>query len=148
MKRLILALTLLGAMTATSQAQDNHVFAGVRYDDGATISVGLDIQLFNSIHELTYTNVGTYGSIATEFAVITPLGGGLYGGVLAGPNVDFGNGETESTLTYLTGASGALLGYEQGKVGAVAYAKYKFAVVETITYQDGYEFGAMGTYSF
>lgn len=144
----LLTLCILPIGISAHESGGNHLFAGLRFDDGVKISVGVDKIVSGNIHALAYTNVGDYSSVSTELAAIFSFSGGFYGGVLAGPNVDFGNVATESPLTYITGASGFLIGVDASRWGAVGYTKYKFKVDDASTYIDGWEAGAMLTYGF
>lgn len=141
MKKLFLTLCALVLLTSSAFAQsDNLAFVAGRFDDGFKVSAGVGTKL-GSIVNYSYVNVGTYASVSTEFGIVGRYGK-FTGGLLAGPSLDFGSGESESLLTYITGASGFIVGYDVTEtVGIGGYGKYKFDVDGAQTYVDGWEAG-------
>ncbi len=148
MKKLFLILSALVLLSSSAFATgDNLAFVAGRIDDGFKVSAGLGTKI-GVLTNYTYVNVGTYASVSTEFGVVRRYGK-FTGGVLAGPNIDFGNGGSESLLTYLTGAAGFIGGYDlTEKVGIGFYSKYKLSVEKATTYVDGWEAGLGGYLRF
>ncbi len=120
-------------------------FAGARSNDGVfAVSFGFGKPISGSLYLFQYVDAGYTGTWSSEIAYVFKPLDKLYVGPIAGPNVDWGSTADKgaSPLTYLTGAAGALVGYELlSWGGAWGYGKYKFALEEAATYRDGYAFG-------
>lgn len=122
------------------------VFGGVRFieNSGTLVSFGIGSPIAGSnVYLFNYTDVGRYGSISTEAAYLFTPAARLYVGPLAGPNVDWvGQSAVADPITYLTGAAGAVVGYNfSGNWGAWGYGKYNFSFAGDTKYQAGYLVG-------
>jgi len=116
-------------------------YGGARFFDGKTVaSYGVGRQLGDHLWLFTINDYGVYTSTALELAYVFNVAGPVSFGILAGPNVDFVNVETEpDPIAYLLGAGGGLLSLEFKHSGGLwAYWKKKFKLGE----QDGYLFGS------
>lgn len=149
MRKLITILTVAFALTLSGAAHaQKNAYLGVRSDDGAKVSIGVSVPVTGALQMLTYTDIGEYSSLSTEALVIghfpnTPF----YIGAIAGPNLELGDGATDNPTDYLVGASGLLVGYKgKSKIGAAAWAKYKFAFKDDVRYVNGVSFGGVITY--
>lgn len=142
-----LALALIIVVLAPLAWGGEHprVLAAYQYDDGANLNVGVAIPLPGPLWSITTGNVGKYGSVETDLALLLWLSPGLFTGPLAGPGVDFG-GELStgdvSFADYFILAGGYVAGYKiSRKVSAWAFYRYKFAVDGDNLYQDGSTWG-------
>ena len=138
----VLILAYPGGIVAQEETQKTNLFFGSEYDeseDAITGTLGVTTSLVGGMMLIARTQVGEYNSLETDAAFLLPLGTKFYFGVLAGPNAEFA--ASEDAVTYIVGASGAVLGYRPGKVGIWAAAKYTFAFEDGVAYQDGWRGG-------
>ena len=142
MKKLLVTLAVLMLLPVTFSYAQSHVgFAGVRHDDGTLFSIGVGSKLTDNIMILNYSDVGYYGSLAAEVAIFKKFGK-FYGGLIAGPDIDWTTGDTPNMTSYLVGASGGILCYElSDKYGLGVFGKYKFTFEGDNLYQNGTVFG-------
>ena len=144
MKKILITLAIIILLPLKfSFGADKAGFVMLRSDDGLKLSAGVSTKILG-LTNYSYVNLGKYSSISSEMGVSMKKGK-LTLGLLAGPNVDFNNmgaEEFDVLLTYLTGAAGVTVGYDLSTDwGLVGYAKHKFELQETATYQNGYEAG-------
>lgn len=153
MKTLFLTIALLlfgvGVMAQdTEPTKDNIAYAAATWDDtdGSSITGGIGLPIigllgFNLI-EYAQITVGDYGEVEIESALSRRLSSKLIGGIIMGPMLAIENGEDRSATTYLPFVGGVLAAYEFSPTfGVHGFAKYKFTVTETATFQDGWKAG-------
>lgn len=163
-KYIVLAAVALLCGSAFAQeptAQANNVgFAAFRsYEQGKyALSYGVATKISGNVGIVNYVDIGKYGKINADLAAFFNIGTSpVWFGLLAGPGVDFTTIDpTGSPVSYLTGSSGLLVGYNgflKGisgleKFGVFAGVKYAFAFDGDAAFQNGYNWGLGVTYPF
>jgi len=143
---LLLALPLgLSAQTMGPEDNISVAFAGMSYDEAATVTAGLGSNVFGNVWVFKYVEVGmAYGSWATEIVAMYHFPETKWSiGAIGGTNVDWLNklDDNVSPMTYIVGAVGGMATYSvSDKWGMCLHAKKKMAL-ESNLYPNGYNVG-------
>lgn len=102
-------------------------FAGMRYDNGATMIAGGGQNVIRNLWAFGYGELTRGGGdMAAELAWIQPVAGSFSIGFLAGPGSNWLDTEGGSPPNYFYAAGGLMLTYKFGDAaGAAAWYKYK-----------------------
>lgn len=154
MRKLLLVALALLVCAATAPAQESAekdytaVFGGMEYsskDKSFMGTTGTALNVVGGLWVMARAKFGTNASIEPDLAYVF-RGGGLVWGIVAGPTVEWivdDNERKDDPVTYLAGASGALVGYtwNNNKVGLYLGGKYHFAYKADTWYPDGWRAG-------
>jgi len=148
MKRLWIILCVALLLCGTAQAQKNTVFAGGEYDGKTkefSAVVGGGVHLEGAFWLLPRTTIGEFSSLDSDLGLFfkVPKLPNFRAGLIAGPGVEWIKEEPKTApISYITTASGIVIGWMPADVGIWAGAKYKFALdADSEIYQDGWQGG-------
>lgn len=140
MKKLFITMALLLFMGG-AQAQTIQ-FTGVTYEDGVGPISGAGFNIGGNLWSFNYSRVGLdkQSSLGSELVYIYDYkDGGVYGGAFVGASTEFQN-----DLTYLTQASGVMVGYDLSKkFGIVGYGRFRMQIEQETLYENNFSGGAV-----
>lgn len=146
----VLTVAMVPVQAQTQTDMKSVVFLGGAYDspDRAFIgSVGGGTKLTGGLWTLGHAKFGDNGALEGEVAYFVSPYKGLSIGLIAGPGADWIAQQAGMTpISYLTGAGGALLGYNWTKLGIYAGGKYKVTYKDNTAYPAGWRVGVWLAY--